>query len=62
MVNGTKINVKLIPLMKKQSSKNGFIDVNVGQQVQLETGEKIELNLDGKSFYFGLNRLYKIIS
>ena len=62
MANGTKVNVKLIPLVKKQSSRDGFIDVAVGQQVQLETGEKIALNLDGKSFYFGLNQLYRIIS
>ena len=47
--------------MKKQSSRKGFVEVNVGQQVLLATGEKIELNLDGKSFYFGFNRLYKII-
>jgi len=62
MADGTRINVKLIPLVKKQSTRDGFIDVTVGKQIQLETGEKIELNLDGKSFYFGPNQLYRIIS
>lgn len=62
MADGTKINVQLIPLVKKQSTRDGFIDVTVGQQVQLETGEKVELNLDGKSFYLGSNQLYRIIS
>lgn len=59
-VNGGEINVKLIPLQRKQSSLNGFIMVDVGQMVELESGEIFPLNIDGKSFYTGINQLYRL--
>ncbi|OTG82621.1 transposase [Acinetobacter sp. ANC 5054] len=58
-VNGGQINVKLVPLQRQQSTPNGFIMVDVGQMVELETGETFPLNVDGKSFYTGINRLYR---
>lgn len=58
-VNGGQINVKLVPLQRQQSTPNGFIMVDVGQMVELETGETFPLNVDGKSFYTGINQLYR---
>ena len=60
-VNGEKIRVKIVPLMRKQNSLLGFISVEVSKQIQVESGEKFRLNLDGKSFYTGINNLYKLI-
>ena len=60
-VNGQLIDVQLIPLIKNQSSKSGFVGVEVGKMIELRSGEKVDLNLDGRSFYIGLNQLYKLI-
>lgn len=59
-VNGDQIKVKLIPLKRQQSTNDGFIWVEVGQMVELESGETIEMNLDGSSFYVGQNLLYRL--
>ncbi|AXY56622.1 transposase [Acinetobacter chinensis] len=60
--NGDVIRVNIIPLNKVQSTMTGITWVEVTKQVQLESGKKIELNLDGKSFYTELNKLYKLYS
>ncbi len=59
-VNGGEISVKLIPLQRKQSTPNGFIMVDVGQIVELESGQILPLNMDGKSFYTGINQMYRL--
>lgn len=59
-VNGGEISVKLIPLQRKQSTPNGFIMVDVGQMVELESGQILPLNMDGKSFYTGINQMYRL--
>lgn len=61
-INGDVIRVNIIPLNKIQSTMNGHTWVEVAKQVELESGKKIELNLDGKSFYTELNKLYKLYS
>jgi hypothetical protein len=48
--NGNEISVKIIPLKRRQNQAYGHIWVEVGMRVQLQSGQKIELNLDGKSF------------
>ncbi|RFS32191.1 transposase [Acinetobacter sp. SWAC5] len=60
--NGDVIKVNIIPLTKVQSTMKGHTWVEVAKQVELESGKKIELNLDGKSFYTELNKLYKLYS
>ncbi|MCL6232885.1 MULTISPECIES: transposase [Acinetobacter] len=59
-VNGDEINVKLVPLKRQQNTNAGLIWVDVGQMIELETGETFNLNLDGKSFYTGPNQLYRL--
>lgn len=59
-VNGGEINVKVVPLKRKQNTNDGFIWVDVGSMIQLPTGEEIQFNLDGKSFYTGVNQLYRL--
>ena len=59
-VNGGEINVKVVPLKRKQNTTEGFIWVDVGSMIQLPTGEEIQFNLDGKSFYTGVNQLYRL--
>ncbi|ANF81684.1 transposase [Acinetobacter sp. NCu2D-2] len=59
-VNGCEINVKVVPLKRKQSTLDGFIWVDVGSMIQLSSGEEIQFNLDGKSFYTGVNQLYRL--
>lgn len=59
-INGNEINVRIIPLKRKQNSPNGSQWVEVGKKIQLQTGEEIELNQDGKSFYISFNQLYKL--
>ncbi|MCJ8160763.1 transposase [Acinetobacter zhairhuonensis] len=61
-INGDEIRVKIIPLKRKQNNSFGASWVEVGKQIEFESGEKCALNLDGKSFYFGLNKLYKLKS
>ncbi len=58
--NGNEISVKIIPLKRRQNQAQGHIRVEVGKRVQLQSGQKIELNLDGKSFYAEFNQLYRI--
>lgn len=58
-VNGGQINVKLVPLQRQQNTPKGMIWVEVGQMIELESGEQFNFNLDGKSFYTGVNQLYR---
>ncbi|MCL6240018.1 transposase [Acinetobacter amyesii] len=58
--NGDEIRVNIIPLKKIQSNLNGKTLVEVAKQVVLESGQKLTLNIDGKSFYTELNKLYKL--
>ena len=58
--NGGQINVKLVPMQRQQNTPNGFVWVDVGQMIELETGETFALNLDGKSFYTGPSQLYRL--
>jgi hypothetical protein len=60
-VNGEKIRVKVVPLKRQQNTLLGLIWVEVSKQIQVESGERFRLNLDGKSFYTGINNLYKLI-
>ena len=60
-VNGEKIRVKVVPLKRQQNTLFGLIWVEVSKQIQVESGENFRLNLDGRSFYTGLNNLYKLI-
>ncbi|WOE33070.1 MULTISPECIES: transposase [unclassified Acinetobacter] len=60
-VNGEQIRVKIVPLKRKQNSLSGPTWVEVCKQIQVESGEKFNFNLDGKSFYKGLNNLYKLV-
>ncbi|EPF72142.1 hypothetical protein [Acinetobacter rudis] len=60
-VNGEHIRVQVIPFKREQNNMSGVTWVEVCKQIQVESGEKFQLNLDGKSFYAGLNKLYKLI-
>jgi len=60
-VNGEQIRVKVIPSMRLQNNLLGKTWVEVNKQIEFENGEVFSLNLDGKSFYAGLNKLYKLI-
>lgn len=59
-VNGSEINVKLVPLKRQQNTNHGLIWVEVGHMIQLESGETLPMNLDGLSFYTGVNQLYRL--
>jgi hypothetical protein len=61
-INGDVIRVNIIPLNKIQSNLKGKTLVEVSKQVELESGQKLTFNLDGKSFYTDVNKLYKIYS
>ena len=58
--NGTEIIVSLIPLNKMQNTRQGFKEIEVGKRVLLESGIKVDLNLDGRTFYTSLNQLFKL--
>lgn len=60
-VNGDVIRVNVIPLTKVQSNLNGFSQVEVSKQIELESGQILNLNLDKKSFYTAINQLYKLL-
>jgi hypothetical protein len=59
-VNGHEIVVSLIANKKRQNTNDGFKWVEVGKKVLLASGTEIELNLDGRSFYTGLNEMFKL--
>jgi hypothetical protein len=59
-VNGSEIVVSLIPLKKMQNTRDGFKWVEVGKKVLLESGIEIDLNLDGRSFYTGINEMFRL--
>ena len=58
-VNGHEIIVSLIPSKKMQSTRQGFTWVEVGKKVRLSSGEEVDLNLDGRSFYIESNQMFK---
>jgi len=58
--NGNEINVQIIPLKRQQSTLNGFKWVEVGKKILLQSGQEIEFNLDGRSFYISPNQLYRL--
>ena len=58
--NGTEIIVSLIPLNKMQNTREGFKTIEVGKKVRLESGVEVDLNLDGRTFYTSLNKLFKL--
>ena len=60
-MNGDLIQVKIIPHTREQSNIDGTTMVEVGKKIQLTTGQEYPLNIDGRSFYTGLNQLYKLI-
>lgn len=59
-INGSQIQVKLVAMQRPQNTMNGMILVDVGQMIELESGEQFPFNLDGKSFYTGFNQLYRL--
>ncbi|WP_416202479.1 hypothetical protein [Acinetobacter sp. ANC 3903] len=58
-VNGREIVVSLVPVKKMQNTRDGFKWVEVGKKVLLESGIEINLNLDGRSFYTGINEMFR---
>lgn len=52
--------MRIVPHVRKQNSQDGYRWVEVGKKIQLQSGEEIELNQDGKSFYAGFNQLYRL--
>jgi hypothetical protein len=61
-INGDEIRVKIIPLKRKQNNLFGVSWVEVGKQIEFESGEKCSLNVDAKSVYTVLHKLYKLNS
>lgn len=59
-VNGEIINVNVVPLHKYQRSSTGHKAVEVSKQIVLESGRILTLNIDGRSFYTDINKLYKL--
>lgn len=59
-VNGNEITVQIIPLKRQQNTLEGFKWVEVGKKVLLESGQEIDFNLDGNSFYTSVNQLYRL--
>lgn len=60
-MDGEQIKVKVIPFKREQSHIDGVKLVEVGKKIQLDSGQECFLNVDGRSFYTGLNQLYKLI-
>lgn len=58
--NGNEICVQIIPLKRQQNTLNGFKWVEVGKKVLLQSGQEVDFNLDGKSFYTSVNQLYRL--
>jgi len=58
--NGTEIIVSPIPLNKMQNTRNGLKAIEVGKRVLLQSGQEVDLNLDGRTFYTSLNQLFKL--
>ncbi|ENW96212.1 transposase [Acinetobacter sp. 2JN-4] len=59
-INGNEISVQIIPLKRQQSTMDGFKWVEVGKKILLQSGQEIEFNQDGKSFYTSVNQLYRL--
>ena len=58
--NGNEISVQIIPLKRQQNTLQGSKWVEVGKRVLLNSGQEIDFNLDGKSFYTDVNQLYRL--
>lgn len=59
-INGDEIHVKIIPSEMRQNTSTGFMNVEVGKKILLESGQEVSLNLDGKSFYTSINQMYRL--
>ena len=59
--NGNEICVKIIPLKRQQNTLNGSKWVEVGKKILLDSGQEIDFNLDGNSFYTDVNQLYRLM-
>ncbi|BCU64617.1 MULTISPECIES: hypothetical protein [Acinetobacter] len=59
-VNGDIVQVQVVPLNRKQNTVGGFIWVPVGEEILLESGQTVPMNLDGSSFYIGQNQLFRL--
>ena len=51
-INGDEIRVKIVPLKRMQNNLFGISWVEVGKQIEFESGETCILNIDGKSGEF----------
>lgn len=60
-VNGSEIQVHLVPDLRKQNLPKGFRWVEVGQKILLDNGALIDMNLDGQSFYTAPNQMYRLV-
>ncbi|ENU29951.1 hypothetical protein F991_02438 [Acinetobacter sp. CIP-A165] len=58
--NGTEIIVSLIPVNKMKNTRQGLKTIEVGKKVLLQSGVEVDLNLDGRTFYTSLNKLFKL--
>ena len=59
--NGNEISVQIIPLKRQQNTLQGSKWVEVGKRVLLNSGQEIDFNLDGKSFYIDVNQLFRLV-
>ncbi|ESK53992.1 hypothetical protein [Acinetobacter tjernbergiae] len=58
--NGNEISVQIIPIKRQQNTMTGFKWVEVGKKVLLQSGQEVDFNLDGNSFYTSVNQLYRL--
>lgn len=58
--DGTEIIVSIVPLNKKQNTRDGFKLVEVDKKILLESGIEVDLNLDRRTFYASPNQLFKL--
>ena len=58
--NGKEICVQIIPLKRQKNTLKGFKWVEVGKKILLDSGQEIDFNLDGNSFYTEVNQLYRL--
>lgn len=58
--SGVEIIVSLVPLNKMQNTRQGLREIEVGKRVLLASGIEVDLNVDGRSFYISINKLFKL--
>ena len=59
--NGNEISVQIIPLKRQQNTLQGCKWVEVGKRVLLNSGQEIDFNLNGKSFYTDVNQIFRLV-